>query len=209
MSILPKSVQKLVDAFNKLPGIGPKTAARLTFYLLSQPESEIQELGKAIYHLKRNLVYCSQCFNISEQDPCSVCQDPKRDHRVILVVESPLDVLAVEKTQEYRGLYHVLGGVISPVDDIGPEDIRIKELLDRIKKGFHNISEIILATSPDLEGEATAMYLAQQINKIKQENPKIAKIKITRIARGLPVGIDLEYADEITLTRALEGRKEY
>jgi len=209
MSILPKSVQKLVDAFNKLPGIGPKTAARLTFYLLSQPESEIQELGKAIYHLKRNLVYCSQCFNISEQDPCSVCQDPKRDHRVILVVESPLDVLAVEKTQEYRGLYHVLGGVISPVDDIGPEDIRIKELLDRIKKGFHNISEIILATSPDLEGEATAMYLAQQINKMKQENPKIAKIKITRIARGLPVGIDLEYADEITLTRALEGRKEY
>jgi len=209
MSILPKSVQKLIDAFNKLPGIGPKTAARLVFYLLSQPESEIQELGKAIYHLKRNLVSCSQCFNISEQDPCSVCQDPKRDHRVILVVESPLDVLAVEKTQEYRGLYHVLGGVISPVDDIGPEDIRIKELLDRIKRDFHNISEIILATSPDLEGEATAMYLAQQINKMKQENPKIAKIKITRIARGLPVGIDLEYADEITLTRALEGRKEY
>lgn len=209
MSILPKSVQKLIDEFSKLPGIGPKTAARLTFYLLSKDEDDIQNLGKAIYHLKRDLVICSQCFNISEEDPCSICQDPKRDKGVVLVLESPLDILALEKTQEYHGLYHVIGGAISPVDNIGPEDLRIKELLDRIQKGIDNISEVILATNPNLEGEATAMYIAQQVAKLKTQNSKLTAIKITRIARGLPVGGDLEYADEITLTRALEGRREY
>lgn len=207
--ILPKTVQKLIDEFCKLPGIGPKTAARLTFYLLSRDEKEVQDLGKAIYHLKRNLVYCSQCFNISEEDPCLLCKDPRRDKKTILVVESPLDILALEKTNEYNGLYHVLGGAISPVDDIGPEDLRINELLDRIKRESDNISEVILATSPDLEGEATAMFINQQILKLKAQDPKLKKIKITRIARGLPVGSDVEYADEITLTRALEGRQEY
>jgi len=217
MNILPKSVSKLINEFSKLPGIGPRTAARLTFYLLSKGDADIEELGKAIYHLKRNLKKCSQCFNIAETDPCVICQDKKRDKSLILVLESPLDILAMEKTREYNGLYHVLGGAISPVDDIGPEDLRIKELLDRIKKNFYNfersekqgsraiargpyISEVILATNPSLEGEATAMYIAQQISK---------KIKVTRIARGLPMGGDLEYADEVTLSRALEGRKEY
>jgi len=209
MSIFPKSITKLIDEFSKLPGIGPKTAARLAFYLLSKEESEVQNLGKAIYHLKRNLLTCSLCFNISEEGLCVICKDPKRDKKTILVVETPLDVLALEKTKEYNGLYHVIGGAISPVDDIGPENLRIKELLDRIKKYADNISEIILATSPDLEGEATAMFIAQQITKLKSQSSKFKTIKITRIARGLPVGSDLEYADEITLTRALEGRREY
>lgn len=210
MSILPKSVQKLIDEFSKLPGIGPKTAARLTFYLLSKSNSDIEELGKSIYHLKRNLKKCSVCFNISETDPCIICKDQKRDKSIIMVLESPLDILAMEKTNDYNGLYHIIGGAISPVDDIGPGDLRIKELLDRIKKDFHNnISEVVLATNPSLEGEATAMYVAQQISKLKIENKKLKKIKVTRIARGLPVGGDLEYADEVTLSRALEGRREY
>ena len=203
MSILPKSVQNLIDELSKLPGIGPKTAARLTFYLLTGSDEDVQNLGKAIYHLKRNLIHCSVCFNISEKDPCDICGDERRDHNIIMVVQSPLDILALEKTGEYEGLYHVLGGAISPVDDIGPEDLRIKELLDRIKNEKDNISEVILATNPNLEGEATAMYINQKIKEQK------TKIKVTRIARGLPVGGDLEYADEITLSRALEGRKEY
>lgn len=202
MNILPKSIQRLIEEFSKLPGIGPKTAARLTFYLLSKSLEDVQNLGKAIYHLKRNLLSCSQCFSISETDPCPICKDPKRDRKTILVVQTPLDLLAVEKTKQYKGLYHVLGGAIVPMEGIGPEDLRIKELLDRISKDKDNISEIILATNPDLEGEATAMYIRQKI-------PKIKSIKVTRIARGLPVGGDLEYADEMTLTRALEGRREY
>ena len=233
MNILPKSVQKLIDEFSKLPGIGPKSAARLAFYLLSKGEVDIQELGKAIYHLKRNLKKCSICFNISETDPCVICQDQRRDKSKIMVLQSSLDILAIEKTGEYHGLYHILGGEISPVDDIGPEDLRIKELLDRVKKDFHNfkrsekqgsrtiergpyISEVILATNPSLEGEATAMYISQQIrNTLFEESHKASQseirknLKVTRIARGLPVGSDLEYADEITLSRALEGRREY
>jgi len=209
MEILPKSIQKLIDEFLKLPGIGPKTAARLTFYLLSKSTEDVQNLGKAVYHLKRNLLTCSQCFNVSEEDPCPVCKDPKRDRKKILIIETSLDLLALEKTKEYNGLYHVIGGAISPVDDIGPENLRIKELLDRIKKGGDNISEIILATNPNLEGEATAMYINQQISKLKSQISKLKNLKITRIARGLPVGADLEYADEMTLTRALEGRREY
>jgi recombination protein RecR len=205
--ILPKSVQKLIDELSKLPGIGPKTAARLTFYLLSLANSDVQNLGKVIYHLKRNLVNCSKCYNISEEDPCPICKDPKRDKKTIMVVESSLDILALEKTGQYNGLYHVIGGAISPVDDIGPENLRIKELLDRIEKDKDNISEIILATNPNLEGEATAMYIKQQIRNSKSEIRKT--IKITRIARGLPVGGDLEYADEVTLSRALEGRRDY
>lgn len=205
MNILPKSVVKLIDELSKLPGIGPKTAARLTFYLLSKNTEDAQSLGKAIYHLKRNLIYCSKCYNIAEEDPCVICKDLKRDKKTIMVVETSLDILALEKTREYNGLYHVIGGAISPVDDIGPENLRIKELLDRIEKDKDNISEIILATNPNLEGEATAMYIKEQIkNKFPSKN-----FKLTRIARGLPVGGDLEYADEITLSRALEGRREY
>ena len=203
--IIPESVQKLIDEFAKLPGIGPKTASRLTFYLLHKSEKNIAEFGQAVLGLKKNIKNCPSCFSITDADLCPVCADPKRDKTKIMVVESPLDIIALEKTQEYEGLYHVLGGVISPVDGVGPENIRIDELLNRLKNDQNKVSEIILATNPDLEGEATAMYIQKQIDKLE----KTKKITITRIARGLPVGGDLEYADEITLSRALEGRKEY
>lgn len=202
-NIIPKSVQKLINEFSKLPGIGPKTASRLTFYLLHKPDQDIKNLGEAVSGLKEKIKNCPKCFSITDEDLCILCSDSKRDQSKIMVIESPLDIIALEKTQEYDGLYHVLGGVISPVDGIGPDDIRIKELIRGIEGG--GILEVILATNPDLEGEATAMYIAKQINNLKSQ----IKPKITRIARGLPVGGDLEYADEITLSRALEGRKEY
>lgn len=206
MSILPDSVQKLIEEFGKLPGIGPKTASRLSFYLLSKPQRDIDSFSEALSNLKKNLVFCEECFNISEKNPCDICTDPKRDKTSIMVVEEPLDVLALSRT-EYKGLYHVLGGVISPIDGIGPENLRIKELIDKLKKD-DKIEEVILATDPSLEGEATAMYIAQKLAELKAQNSKL-KIAVTRIARGLPVGGDLEYADEITLTRALEGRGKY
>lgn len=198
--ILPDSVQKLIDEFSKLPGVGPKTASRLTFYMLKKSNSDIETLGDAVTNLKKNLVYCQRCFNIAEQSPCGICADPKREKDKLMVVEEPLDVVALSKTR-YNGMYHVLGGVISPIDGIGPDQLRVAELLARLEKeGF---LEVILATDPSLEGEATAMYIAKQIEKIK------IKIKVTRIARGLPVGGDLEYADEITLNSALDGRNSY
>ena len=204
MKLLPDSVQNLIDEFGKLPGIGPKTASRLTFYLLTKPDQEVESLGQAVSNLKRNLLICETCFNIGEKTPCDVCADPKRDKTKLMVVEEPLDVVALEKTG-FDSQYHVLGGVISPIDGIGPENLRVKELLAKLKKAPPNggFKEVILATDPSLEGEATAMYIAKQIQK------EGLKVKVTRIARGLPVGGDLEYADEITLTRALEGRNEY
>jgi len=203
MSILPDSVQNLIDEFGKLPGIGPKTASRLAFYLLTKSDKDVESLGQAVNSLKKNLVICSTCFNIGEKSPCNLCADPERDKSKLMVVEEPLDVVALEKTG-FDGLYHVLGGVISPIDGIGPENLRIKELLAKLKKSPQaSVKEVILATDPSLEGEATAMYIARQIQN------QGSKVKVTRIARGLPVGGDLEYADEITLTRALEGRNEY
>lgn len=204
-NIIPDSVSNLIEEFSKLPGIGPKTASRLTFYLLTKPDSDIERFGQAFLDLKKSLQYCEICFNITEDSPCEICADEKRDKSKIVVVEEPLDIVAIEKT-DFNGFYHVLGGVISPIEGIGPEDLRIKEILEKIKKD-ENIKEIILATDPSLEGEATAMYLAEKIKK--QSLPEKGKVKVTRIARGLPIGGDLEYADEITLTRALEGRKEY
>ncbi|MDO8686641.1 MAG: recombination mediator RecR [Candidatus Berkelbacteria bacterium] len=198
--LLPQSIQNLIDQFSKLPGVGPKTAGRLAFYLLSKPSSDIESLGQAVSNLKKGLVTCQECFNISEKSPCDICADSKRDKTKLLVVEEPLDVVALSRT-DYNGLYHVLGGVISPIDGIGPENLRVSELIGKLKKG--DFKEVILATDPSLEGEATSMYISKHLQK---EN---IKINITRIARGLPVGGDLEYADEITLTRALEGRKEY
>lgn len=198
---LPKSIQNLIEEFSKLPGIGPKTAGRLTFYLLTKPETDIANLGEVVTNLKKNLKFCQNCFNITEIDPCDICSNPKRDKAKLMVVEEPLDIVALEKTG-YDGLYFCIGGQISPIDGIGPENLRIGELIAKIKKD-KQIREVILATDPSLEGEATAMYIANQIVKKK------IKTKVTRIARGLPVGGDLEYADEITLTRALEGRKEY
>lgn len=200
--MLPKSIQNLIDEFSKLPGIGPKTAARLAFYLLSKPKAEVAGLGGAVSGLLESLRYCKSCFNISETEECLICQDERRDSSIIAVVEEPLDVIALEKSYGFLGVYHVLGGSISPINGIGPEDLRINQLVDRVNKN-REIKEIILATNPDLEGEATATYIKDKIKNLNLD------IKITRIARGLPVGGDLEYADEITLKRSLEGRREY
>jgi recombination protein RecR len=198
MQSTPEPITRLVEAFSRLPGVGPKTASRLTFYLLRSGEDLATELAEALNDLHRRLTYCQTCFNITETNPCPICQDDRRDRETICVVEEPLDVLAIEKTGAYRALYHVLHGAISPVDGIGPDELRIKELIDRLRN--HPVKEVILATNPSLEGEATAMYLERQIAPLG--------VRVTRLARGLPVGGDLEYADIITLTRALEGRHE-
>ena len=195
---VPKSVQNLIEAFERLPGIGPKTAERLTFYLLHAPKEESQMLAKAAVEMKEKTKICTVCFNIGEENPCLICSDSSRDQSIIMVVENPLDVLALEKAN-LKGLYHVLHGVISPLENIGPDELHIRELLPRLKDG--KVKEIILATNPTMEGEATAMYIQRLISPLG--------IKITRIARGLPVGSDIEYADETTLSRALEGRNEY
>lgn len=195
---LPIPVSRLIDEFQKLPGIGPKTAQRLTFHLLRLPQESAENLAAAIRDIKERIILCSTCFNIAEQDPCPICSDAGRDPSIICVVEEPLDVQAIERTGAFRGRYHILHGAISPVDGIGPEDLRIAELLNRLRQ--EPVKEILLATNPNLEGEATAMYLTRQISPLG--------IRITGLARGLPVGGDLEYADELTLGRALEGRRE-
>jgi recombination protein RecR len=202
MSVLPKSVQNLINEFGKLPGIGPKSAQRLAFYLLKNPQIDIHSFAQAVLNLKKDLIYCSTCFNMAEADPCKICADAKRDKNVICVVEDTLDVVAMDQISGFDGVYHVLGGVISPLDGVGPENLKIKELLIRLEQT--DKAEIILATNPSLEGEATAMYIARELKL-----PKFTHVKTTRIARGLPSGADLEYADEFTLTKALEGRREY
>lgn len=196
-SVLPRSVQRLIDEFARLPGIGPKSASRLTFYLLRSSDNQAGELSAALGELKERTRLCSVCFNITEDDPCPLCDDDARDPRLLCVVEEPLDVLAIERSRAYSGRYHVLHGAISPVEGIGPEDLRINELVERIDKG--NFTELILATNPTLEGESTALYLQRRLSD--------RAIRLTRLARGLPVGGDLEYTDEITLGRAFEGRQ--
>ena len=196
---LPKSVEAAISEFEKLPGVGPKTAERLTYHLLRAPKEYSEHLASAIKELKGKTTICQECFNIAETDPCDICASNERDKSQIMVVEEPLDVLALEKSRAYHGVYHVLGGCIAPLQGIGPEDLRISELLPRLKNG--KVKEIILATNPNVEGESTAMYIQRLISPLK--------IRITRIARGLPVGADLEYADEVTLSRAIEGRREY
>jgi len=191
-------VSRLIEELGKLPGIGPKSAARLAYYLLRMPEAEARALAEAIIAVKDKTVLCSSCQNITDSDPCTICTSEERDHSIICVVEEPLDILALERTGRYKGLYHVLHGVLSPMDGIGPEDLKIKELLERIKTG--SVKEVILATNPNLEGEATAMYIQKLLSPLG--------LRLTRLARGLPVGGDLEYADEVTLTHALEGRQE-
>lgn len=198
MAQVPRSIQNLIEAFERLPGIGPKTAQRLTFYLLHAPKEEAQALARAALEMKEKTVLCNICFNIGESSPCNICSDSSRDQSIVMVVENPLDVLALEKAN-FKGLYHVLHGVISPLENIGPDEIHIRELLPRLKDG--KVKELILATNPTMEGEATAMYIQRLLSPLG--------IKVTRIARGLPVGSDIEYADETTLSRALEGRKEY
>lgn len=202
---IPKAIQNLIEAFERLPGIGPKTAQRLTFYLLHVPQLELDRFAQALENLKKETILCSVCFTIGEEDPCSICSDKQRDSSIICVVEHPLDVLALERNGRYQGAYHVLHGRIDPLNNIGPDEIYIEQLLERIRNNA-GIKEIILATNPTMEGEATAMYIHKQIKQIVQNGHQL---KITRIGRGLPVGADLEYADEVTLQRAMEGRSEY
>ena len=194
--VLP--VAKLIEEFSKLPGIGKKTAQRLAFYILNSKEDDAIHLAEAIIEAKKRTRYCSICSNITDVDPCNICTSPKRDKKVICVVEDPRDIVAMERTREYNGLYHVLHGAISPMEGIGPEDIKIKELLTRLQK--EDIDEIIMATNPNIEGEATSMYISKIVKPLE--------VKVTRIAHGVPVGGDLEYADEVTLAKALEGRRE-
>jgi recombination protein RecR len=197
---LPRPVSRLIDEFGRLPGIGPKTASRLAFHLLRMPDSQARALSEALRELADGIVYCQRCYNIAETSPCLICADAGRDQGTICVVEEPLDVVALERTHEYRGLYHVLHGAISPVEGIGPSDLRIEELVLRL--GTEPISEIILATNPSLEGDATAMYVERALRA------KAGSYRLTRLARGLPVGGDIEYADEMTLARAVKGRSE-
>jgi len=194
----PEPVARLIEALQKLPGIGPKTAQRLTFFLLKRPADEVHSLADALGRLKSEIVNCSVCFNVPDQDPCRICDDTARDSRLLCVVEEPNDLLAMERTGQFRGRYHVLLGALSPLDGIGPEDLRVRELLARLEAT--PAEEVILATNPNVEGEATAIYLAKLLKPLVP--------RVTRIARGLPVGGDLEYADEVTLAKALEGRKE-
>lgn len=215
MSSLAEPVTKLIEAFAQLPGIGPKTASRLVYFLLRSDESISMNLATALQELKAGTLFCSVCHNIADRDPCPICDDTQRDHSLICVVEEPLDVQAIERTREFKGVYHVLHGKISPMEGVGPDDLKINELLQRIHLGNGSVQdhtagvesargvqvqELLLATNPNLEGEATAMYIARLVKPLN--------VRVTRLARGLPVGGDLEYADEVTLGRALEGRSE-
>ncbi len=204
---LPASIQNLIDRLASLPGIGPKTAGRLAFYLLTKPERDVSLIGEAFVNLRANLVTCSTCWNIAESNPCTICADTNRIGESLLVVEEPLDVVALERAG-WAGRYHVLGGAISPINGIGPDQLRVGELINRLRTD-DKIVEVVLGTDPSLEGEATALYLQGQIEKLHHEDDRFKDMKVTRLARGLPVGSDLEYADELTLQRALEGRKEY
>lgn len=201
MNILPKNVQRLIELLERLPGLGPKSAARIAMYILKTSKNYTSELGGVLQNLKKDIVYCKTCFNIASSDPCDICSSSQRDKSVICVVEDPLDVLAFEKGTDFSGVYHVLGGVISPVNGIGPEELAIDKLIERLEKG--KVKELIIATNPNIEGEATAMYIRQEL---KSQN---LKLKTTRLARGLPSGADLEYADRATLKRAFEGRTDF
>ena len=195
-------VARLIEAYARLPGIGPKTASRLTFHLLRAPETEARALAAALIAMREQVVFCERCFNISDRPVCSICEDPRRDGTKLCVVEEPLDVLALERTSEFKGLYHVLHGAISPIDGVGPDRLKIRQLVERAEEAQlagARFEEVVIATNPTLEGEATAMYLAERLESLVGS--------VTRIARGLPVGGDLEYADEVTLIRALQGRR--
>lgn len=199
---LPRSIRTLIETFEKLPGIGPKTAQRLAFYLLHVPEVELEKMGEAFINLRKGTVLCKTCHNVSEGENCQICADKMRDQTILCIVEQPLDLIALEKSNNFNGLYHVIHGAISPLNNIGPEQLFIRDLKDRIING--KISEIILATNSTLEGEATAMFIKKMIDDLE-----LSGIKISRIGLGLPVGADIEYADETTLSRALTGRGEY
>lgn len=193
-----ESLENLIAVFKKMPGIGPKSAQRLAFYILSASDMEVKMITESMHTVKSSIKNCSTCFNITDNDPCKICQDASRDKSILCVVADPKDLIAIERTSEYKGLYHILGGVISPLDGVGPENLKIKELLARLKDG--SVKEILLATNPTTEGEATVIYLTRLLKPLG--------VKITRLAYGLPIGSDMDYADHATLTQALEGRRE-
>ncbi len=199
-NFLPRSVRVLIEELGRLPGIGQKSAQRLAIHLLHTPDSRVKPLGEAIINLRNNVMFCRDCWNIAETDPCGICGDEARDKSSICVVEDVLDVVALEKTREFKGVYHVLHGVLSPINGVGPDQLKMEELFARVTGGL-GVREVILATNPSLEGEATALYIQKRL--------LTEDVKLTRIARGLPVGGDVEYADEITLSRALRGRGEF
>jgi recombination protein RecR len=199
---VPKALSNLIESFEKLPGIGPKTAQRLSYYLLHVPQSELDSFSEALARLKKDTVLCSICKNVSDTDPCPICSDAERDHTKIMVVEQPLDILAFEKTGKYKGTYHVLHGSINPLENIGPDELYIDGLFTRIKNGHMNAEEIIIATNPTMEGEATAMYISKKLKAMGH------KLYISRLGMGIPTGASLEFADEVTLTQAFEGRRE-
>lgn len=201
---IARPIASLIEAFSKLPGVGPKSAQRLTYYLLHVPQSQLDEFAKAVERIKKDTVLCSTCKNVNETDPCSICSDAERDKTQVMVVEQPLDILAFEKTGKYKGVYHVLHGAINPLENIGPDELYITDLLARISDHRPPITELIIATNPTMEGNATAMYLQKQISSLITDHRPL----ITRLGMGIPTGADLEYADETTLTQALEGRRE-
>jgi recombination protein RecR len=201
---IAKPIAALIESFQKLPGVGPKSAQRLTYYLLHVPQSQLDDFAESVSRLKKDTKLCSICRNVSETDPCPICDDPSRDHSAIMVVEQPLDILAFEKTGKYKGVYHVLHGAINPLENIGPDEIYIDDLLKRVQKLKSDSAEIIIATNPTMEGEATSMFLKKKFQEMELSH----KVKVTRLGMGIPTGADLEYADETTLTQALEGRRE-
>lgn len=200
---MARALQNLTEAFERLPGIGPKTAQRLTYYLLHVPQAELEKFAEALVNLKKNTVECSVCHNISETEPCDICQDPNRDKTLVCVVEQPLDVLAIERGGRFKGVYHVLHGVIDPLHNVGPDEIRIESLTNRVQDSRIKIQEVVLALNPNMEGEATCLYIKRVLST------QCSVLKITRLANGLPTGAEIEYADDLTLQRAMEGRREY
>jgi len=205
MNILPKSIMRVIESFEKLPGIGPKSAQRLAFYMLHMPSEEVERFSSYLMQLKQGTVLCSLCKNVTETDPCLICKNPTRDHTLLCVVEQPTDVLAIEKTGIFMGVYHVLHGLIDPLNNIGPEEIYMNDLIKRITNYELRITEVIFALNSTMESEATIMYATKELSVFRQSSD----LKITRLAHGLPIGADIEYADEITLKRAMEGRREY
>ncbi len=199
MHKLPKAVRRLIEKFERLPGVGPKSAQRLVFYLLHNPESELQDFAERLVALKQQTVLCAHCHNVSESDPCEICSEVGRDETILCVVEQPLDVLAIERSEKFKGKYHVLHGAISPLNNIGPDQLYLRDILKRLD----GVEELILSTNPTMEGEATALYITELI----KQSPMAGKVRLTRIGHGLPIGADIEYADGVTIARALEGRR--
>jgi len=205
MALLPKSITKVIEMFESLPGVGPKTAVRLAFYLLRLPQERLTRFGTVVGKIKEDTVICAVCFNVADRDPCDICSDSRRDQSLLCVVEQAIDVGAMEAAGNYKGLYHILGGVLDPLNNVGPDEIRLDELIDRLAKG--KFRELLIATNPSMEGEATALYIKKQIERRMDQVKTLENLVIPRLAHGLPIGADIEFSDAITLSRAIEGRR--